>query len=138
MLRKIMNDAQLPNRIGLYRRLRYGEIIRQRNNRIYGTHQMNQNRFDNRMIIYGRNNMLEQEQESLESLLTLRRVNEMSDVRLYKSIYENELCTICQEQFENNQIIRELKCRHIYHIKCIDTWLCIQTKCPLCNLNINK
>ena len=47
-----------------------------------------------------------------------------------------DLCPICLENFTtNNCVIRELKCGHIFHKKCIDKWLYNSEKmeCPYCN-----
>jgi hypothetical protein len=41
-----------------------------------------------------------------------------------------EECTICLEEFKNKQILRKLKCGHMFHIKCIDKWLKIHKNCP--------
>ena len=46
---------------------------------------------------------------------------------------ENEKCAICLEDFKKNDDCRELKCKHIYHINCIDNWLLKHSyKCPCC------
>ena len=41
-----------------------------------------------------------------------------------------EECTICLEEFKNKQILRKLKCGHMFHTKCIDKWLKIHKNCP--------
>ena len=47
---------------------------------------------------------------------------------------ETNTCAICIEDYQNNDMIRELNCKHFYHEKCIDRWLLGKRKltCPLC------
>lgn len=45
-------------------------------------------------------------------------------------------CSICLEEIKKNTVIKQLKCLHIYHVKCIDDWLLIKSRCPLCNAEI--
>ncbi|KAL2332798.1 hypothetical protein Fmac_014011 [Flemingia macrophylla] len=44
-----------------------------------------------------------------------------------------ECCRVCLCEFEEGEKLRELKCRHMFHKDCLDTWLqqCFGT-CPLC------
>ncbi|XP_047318345.1 RING-H2 finger protein ATL52-like [Impatiens glandulifera] len=42
-------------------------------------------------------------------------------------------CSVCLSEFEEKQSLRILpKCRHAFHLHCIDTWLKSQSNCPLC------
>ncbi|ESQ54352.1 hypothetical protein EUTSA_v10025235mg [Eutrema salsugineum] len=42
-------------------------------------------------------------------------------------------CSVCLSKFENVEILRLLpKCRHAFHIGCIDQWLEQHATCPLC------
>ena len=47
-------------------------------------------------------------------------------------------CSLCIEAFELGQVVRELRCGHRYHLKCIDRWLIdaqsgsTHRRCPLC------
>lgn len=57
----------------------------------------------------------------------------------YSKINENEECSICYSEYnsedhENKAI--SLKCKHIFHDKCIKTWLENNGTCPLCRHNI--
>lgn len=45
-------------------------------------------------------------------------------------------CTICLDEYEENQKVRILKCSHHFHAKCSDQWLFLKNKCPLCQQNI--
>jgi hypothetical protein len=42
-------------------------------------------------------------------------------------------CPVCLALFEDEELIRELKCNHFFHKDCIDTWLCNHVNtCPMC------
>jgi len=43
----------------------------------------------------------------------------------------NEICTICLENFLINDKINILGCNHIFHKECLDNWF-INNNCPLC------
>uniref|UniRef100_A0AC35TYG1 RING-type domain-containing protein n=1 Tax=Rhabditophanes sp. KR3021 TaxID=114890 RepID=A0AC35TYG1_9BILA len=51
---------------------------------------------------------------------------------------EDERCTVCLSEFESGDEIRALPCSHRYHTECIDRWLGINKKCPLCREDIDK
>lgn len=51
------------------------------------------------------------------------------------------ICVICQNAFENDEVVRVLPCKHQYHSSCILEWfggnLCdLHDYCPLCQLSI--
>ncbi len=44
-------------------------------------------------------------------------------------------CAICQEEFKNKENLKITPCDHIFHPKCISTWLekeCTRPTCPSC------
>lgn len=46
---------------------------------------------------------------------------------------ECETCSICQEQFTQRCIVRQIdRCNHYFHQACIEKWLGDHTTCPLC------
>jgi hypothetical protein len=45
-------------------------------------------------------------------------------------------CTICLEEFNNDDEIVKLKCNHLFHSKCIDDWIEKNQSCPLCRVNL--
>ena len=51
----------------------------------------------------------------------------------YKYNGEEKTCSICLEEIKKNNLIKQLKCFHIYHINCINEWLNIKKICPECN-----
>lgn len=47
-------------------------------------------------------------------------------------------CTICLSKFEDVEILRPLpKCKHAFHIDCIDHWLEKHSSCPICRHKVN-
>ena len=55
-----------------------------------------------------------------------------------QSSYSQPTCPICLEDFESDHTtVRELPCRHIYHPKCIDTFLTENSSlCPICKAKV--
>lgn len=49
---------------------------------------------------------------------------------------EEEKCTICCTDFEDAEDVRKLPCKHLYHKECIEKWLDLKTKCPVCNREV--
>jgi hypothetical protein len=41
-------------------------------------------------------------------------------------------CAICQAGLMPHESVRLLRCRHTFHVDCIDNWLSRSTCCPLC------
>ena len=42
-------------------------------------------------------------------------------------------CAVCQENFLDGESIRRLPCNHQFHTQCVDPWLALHARCPLCN-----
>ena len=61
---------------------------------------------------------------------------------IIKDNFDNDNCSIClenlysEEDLESNNDIIELKCKHMYHKKCVDPWINEHKKCPLCKCDI--
>ena len=62
--------------------------------------------------------------------------NNFSVIYKYMKDEINE-CSICLEDIKKYDIIRHLKCFHIYHIDCIDDWLSRKKICPECNFELH-
>lgn len=52
-------------------------------------------------------------------------------VRTVKSL--GQVCAVCTDDFELGEQVRELPCRHYFHLPCIDLWLVQKKRCPLCS-----
>lgn len=47
-------------------------------------------------------------------------------------------CAVCLTGFEDHEILRLLpKCKHAFHMECVDTWLDEHSTCPLCRYKVN-
>ena len=50
----------------------------------------------------------------------------------YEKNNENDICSICLENFIKKDKIITLGCDHYYHVECITNWLKKDETCPLC------
>jgi hypothetical protein len=50
----------------------------------------------------------------------------------------NDVCAICLEDFKSDENVRQLKCSHIYHVTCINTWSKDHETCCLCKYNFAR
>ena len=65
---------------------------------------------------------------NLDSLNTIIICTELQD----------NICSICLDDFKNEEIINKLKCNHIFHRDCLGKWLNDNNdSCPLCRAIIN-
>ncbi|KAM3290148.1 E3 ubiquitin-protein ligase RHA2B-like [Capsicum chacoense] len=63
----------------------------------------------------------------------LKLIDEKNPVSLFKTAGFSELCAVCLSTFEDGEQVRKLKCKHIFHKDCLDTWLQQDSAtCPLC------
>ena len=54
---------------------------------------------------------------------------------LYCSKGQDNICRICFEVFQDEEILIYLPCIHRFHELCISKWLENQAKCPICKRN---
>ncbi|KAJ1822895.1 hypothetical protein LPJ56_000488 [Coemansia sp. RSA 2599] len=56
---------------------------------------------------------------------------------LCESLLHEENCAVCLEEFLVGDKVRQLPCRHYFHVLCIDPWLGKRSAtCPLCNYDV--
>nr|5D0M_C Chain C, RING finger protein 165 [Homo sapiens] len=48
----------------------------------------------------------------------------------------DEKCTICLSMLEDGEDVRRLPCAHLFHQLCVDQWLAMSKKCPICRVDI--
>ena len=60
--------------------------------------------------------------------------NEVNKVKFIETVNPNksEECSICFEKFANEDKVRETKCNHVFHSKCLVTWVKAKPRDPDC------
>ncbi|KQJ94241.1 hypothetical protein BRADI_3g09410v3 [Brachypodium distachyon] len=49
-----------------------------------------------------------------------------------------EPCSVCLEDLEAGEMVRQLpKCKHLFHVECIDMWLHSHRTCPVCRCDLS-
>lgn len=73
----------------------------------------------------------------MEKSLIYQNYSELSEFKFkdwekYKN-KKNELCCICLELFNDNDLVKQFSCKnHLYHKKCLFNWIKIMRNCPMC------
>jgi E3 ubiquitin-protein ligase BIG BROTHER-like protein len=49
---------------------------------------------------------------------------------------EEEQCAVCRVEFEGEDEVKVLPCKHHYHVDCIDQWLKRKKACPVCSQEV--
>ncbi|XP_006354695.1 probable E3 ubiquitin-protein ligase RHA2B [Solanum tuberosum] len=68
----------------------------------------------------------------------IKLIDEKNPVSRFKTASINpdgfsDTCAVCLSAFEDGEQVRKLKCKHIFHKDCLDTWLQQDSAtCPLC------
>ncbi|XP_043272380.1 E3 ubiquitin-protein ligase Arkadia [Venturia canescens] len=73
-------------------------------------------------------------QESIESHTFPHKYKRVKKVENAEDAMEK--CTICLSEFEDCESVRRLPCMHLFHIDCVDQWLCTNKRCPICRVDI--
>lgn len=47
-------------------------------------------------------------------------------------------CTICLCEYEPDDLLRKMPCRHLFHKECVDEWLKLKRTCPLCKFDVAR
>ncbi len=65
-------------------------------------------------------------------------INIDSEIKLSETtkLFEQKSCSICMENFNDTEKIIKLKCNHCFHKTCIESWIKIKLKCPICKFDI--
>ena len=42
----------------------------------------------------------------------------------------------CFTEFEEDEDVRRLPCMHLFHVPCVDQWLGLNKRCPICRVDI--
>lgn len=47
-----------------------------------------------------------------------------------------EGCAVCLAEYNDGEKVRLLRCRHLFHSACIDRWLAMSRRCPVCQADV--
>jgi len=78
-------------------------------------------------------------QASLESYRVFEKKNirVTVDSQRYDTTKKDfESCAICQEDYEDDDMISVVACEHIFHTKCVIEWGQYKPECPVCKKEI--
>lgn len=81
--------------------------------------------------------------EDVKMTLSAEEINKLP-LKKYENLNEhlksiNNICTICRDNYETDNVVRILTCNHLYHSDCIDGWLGNHSnKCPHCRIEIGE
>ncbi|CAM9348920.1 unnamed protein product [Ectocarpus sp. 6 AP-2014] len=64
-------------------------------------------------------------QDEIEKLPVAVKYREVQDM-------EDDACAICLVEYEAEDELRKLPCRHAFHKTCVDSWLAVNASCPNC------
>ena len=71
--------------------------------------------------------------EDVIMVLDEKQLNNIPEKKYSDISTEFNTCSICQDDFDKDHIVRQLNCNHIYHKECIDKYfLEYSYKCPIC------
>ncbi len=68
--------------------------------------------------------------------MTAATENEMNNRIILCSPIEDSDCAICQTSINSKYCKRFYKCKHEFHIKCINQWISMDASCPMCRHRI--
>lgn len=90
--------------------------------------------FEDIQIVFGIDNI---QPTTTQQGIRLEDLNQFTELILSSELTENEICSICRNNFNDNEIVRKIKsCQHIFHQQCLDSWLSRNITCPMCRNNI--
>jgi hypothetical protein len=81
----------------------------------------------------------EQEMENVPLVMEKTEIDKIETKKFNEYCHDikenNKNCIFCRDDFQDNDNVRRLKCSHIFHNECIDSWLSDHSyKCPCCRV----
>jgi hypothetical protein len=71
------------------------------------------------------------------TVLSKDDLNNISEKKYSEISTEENTCSICLNIIKQDEIIRQLDCKHVFHTKCIEKYLLeYNCKCPLCRKDV--
>ena len=61
-------------------------------------------------------------------------IDKIPEIQYDKVKYGNNYqCNICFDSFHEKELLKQLRCKHIFHKECLSQWILNQKNCPTCN-----
>ncbi|XP_054792881.1 probable E3 ubiquitin-protein ligase RHC2A [Prosopis cineraria] len=80
---------------------------------------------------------IEQSMQQLSTRPTSNKaIASLKKLKISRDEMKADLCSICLENFEDDEDASAMPCNHIYHRDCIVTWLKTNHTCPLCRFQM--
>lgn len=73
-----------------------------------------------------------------EEVLGKIKTIKYSDIDKKSTESRNVQCSVCLCDFESDDLVKHLRCDHIYHNDCISEWFKTKSTCPVCKLDLNE
>ncbi|XP_074840213.1 RING finger protein 148 [Carettochelys insculpta] len=87
----------------------------------------------------GRLRMARTEIQRCQQLMDVKKAIVQLELRMLKEgDTDAESCVVCLEVYKTQDIVRILRCSHIFHRVCIDPWLLMHRTCPVCKCDLLK
>jgi len=78
-------------------------------------------------------------EEDLEDVKVVLSEDDFQRISSIQNLKDDIKCSICLENIEKNEEIKDITCKHEFHIECLKIWLCNQSvKCPICRYDIRE
>lgn len=75
-------------------------------------------------------------EEEIGRCLRKIKLSLVNDLPPHLSKQVDRKCSICQEEYEDDDEMGKLDCGHSYHIQCIQQWLAQKKSCPVCKAEV--
>ena len=75
----------------------------------------------------------ENKNNNKESNIVKDKIKKFPQIYYKKNEFDNFECFICIDEFKENELLKQLKCGHIFHKECLGQWLLKNNNCPICN-----
>lgn len=62
-----------------------------------------------------------------------KKIEQITQVYYKINKFDNFECSICFDEFKENELLKQLNCKHIFHKECLSQWLLNESNCPICN-----
>ena len=79
---------------------------------------------------------LEERMGNVNKGLSQEKLDKIPTQKFSRYKFTDDKCIICQYEFQSNEKVKVLPCKHCFHPDCIDEWLKNQKACPYCKTEV--